>query len=138
MEESIRLVEPMSRPQWESRMTADRITNIGILPKRVLIPRPHCGQKLNFTLISLEVEVFSAAKCPLHRAGPLRNQGFSLEGCAPDPLQVRPGEPSRALERKGPVGGPKIRIEAQQGPLEGRRSSTATKHLNIWVVHYAP
>ena len=36
----------------------------------------HCGQKLNFTLISLKVEVFSAAKCPLHRAGPLRNQGF--------------------------------------------------------------
>ena len=40
----------------------------------------HCGQKLNFTLISLKVEVFSAAKCPLHRAGQLRNQGFPWRG----------------------------------------------------------
>ena len=80
MEESIRLVEPMSGRSGNRGMTADRITNIGILPKGCYFPGPTAAQKLNFTLISLEVEVFSAAKCPLHRAGPLRNQGFPWRG----------------------------------------------------------
>ena len=41
-------------------MTADRTNDTGILPKGFNSPA-HCGQKVNFTLISLKVEVFSAA-----------------------------------------------------------------------------
>ena len=41
-------------------MTADRTNDTGILPKGFNSPA-HCDQKVNFTLISLKVEVFSAA-----------------------------------------------------------------------------
>ena len=40
VEESIRLVEPMSGRSGNRGMTADRITNIGILPKGCYFPGP--------------------------------------------------------------------------------------------------
>ena len=79
-------------------MTADRTNDTGILPKGFNSPA-HCDQKINFTLISLKVEVFSAANNPLHRAGQFRNQGFPrprLEGVCSRPFTGRCGQESRS------------------------------------------
>ena len=68
-------------------MTADRTNDTGILPKGFNSPA-HCGQKVNFTLISLKVEVFSAANIRFTGRGAVQESGISLEGCAPGHLQV--------------------------------------------------
>ena len=73
-------------------MTADRTNDTGILPKGFNSPA-HCDQKINFTLISLKVEVFSAANIRFTGRGSSGIKGFPWRGCAPGHLQVRPGEP---------------------------------------------
>ena len=53
----------MGRPPWDSKdLTADQNRRLSEFYRRggVNLPRPHGGLEVNFTLISLKVEVFSS------------------------------------------------------------------------------